>query len=454
MHCVSLRRNRPRGQVMVIAVMALTVLTAAAIALSSVARLELRAAERGVDRVRREASLRGLVAQGIALLEQTRRDPDALLELLEDYGTLRWRPFPPAASDGEEAPKPALEAALQLQDASACLNVNTAGREELERLPGMSEALVEAILTWREPPSRRDPGRTPGPRSYEVKHRPFDTLEELLLLPGLDRERTARLLFGAPTVAETRDLRTPPLTELLTAFSGEHNADGDGNPRADVNTADAEELRAAANRYGTLLSPEQARSLVTVRQSRPSPFGSVAEALQAAGVPFHHWGVLLDAWTVDRRSFLTGRINVNTAPEWVLRSIPDLSSEQTDRILEARREPGRRALSWSDLLELLAGTRTAAEGENGGAGNEQEQRQREATARLERRLAVRSAVFRARGLVREPGSRRIDAVSALVLLPPSPEEPAQVVQWRQPDRFPGWTAWFRPAEKEERIRER
>ena len=45
--------------------------------------------------------------------------------------------------------------------------------------------------------------------------------------------------------------------------------------------------------------------------------------------------------------------------------------------------------------------------------------------------------------MRERGSGRTDAAVALVYWPVNPVEDAQIVQWRQPDRFPGWTAWFR-----------
>jgi DNA uptake protein ComE-like DNA-binding protein len=427
------------------------VLTAGAVALSATARLEVRAARRGVDQVQREAALRGGVNRGIALLERGRTDPETLLAALREYRELEWRPFVPETGPDEQP----LQVALQLLDASARVNVNTADASQLQKLPGVRQDLAGSITGWRDERSRHRYDR--GPRPYEPKRRPFDTIEELLLVNDVDAEQ----FFGLPGSRETRGLRRPPLSEWLTTLSGENNADAGGNPRADVNSASASELLDAANRYEEAVTEEQVRNLVQTRRQRQTGegggrsgsgwgFRTVSEALREAGVEEAKWGPVIDAWTADRRSFLPGRINVNTAPPAVLATVNGLTEPMIDQIVR-KREQAPAGLEWSDLLDLVANT-----AQPGGApGGEpppqgQQQQQQGATDQMERLFCMRSSVYLVRFLVREPGSTRTDAVMALVYWPLSPDEPARIVQWRQPDRFPGWTAWFRPlAENEE-----
>ena len=448
------RRVRRRGQALVVAILALTVLTAGAIALSAAARLELRAARRGVSAVGREAALRGAVNRGLALLDAARADPAELRSTLRRYHALQWTPLVPQT----DPDSPTVEVAVQILDASARINLNTASEAQLRQLPDISSDTVSAILGWRDERSRDDYGKSARP--YEPKRRPFDTLEELLLVRDVD----PALFFGAPGARETVALRRPPLSEWLTTLSGENNTDAEGNPRVDVNSATAEELLEAANRNGQIVTSEQAQNLVQKRRQRETSsssrgggskpaFRSVNEALREAGVEEKHWGPVLDAWTVDRRTFLPARINVNTAPPAVLQAVGGMNEETARKIVEQRAEkPG--GLAWSDLLDLAAsGGQPAANPPPAGGG--------EGTPvlppanggslspdQIERLFCVRSSVYFVRCLVRVAGSGRTDAAMAMVYCP-SPEEPAKVVQWRQPDRFPGWGAWYRPLGEEE-----
>jgi DNA uptake protein ComE-like DNA-binding protein len=423
---------------LILAVLALTVLVIAAVSLSTTARLEVRAARRGVDEVQREAALRGAVNRGLALLEQGRSDSETLRSTLERYGQLSWAPF--AAEADESAPQ--LEAAVQILDCSSRIDINGANTDQLKKLPGMTDRAVRAITSWRDEESKDK--YDGGPRPYEVKRRPYDTVEELLLVRDVD----TRAFFGAPTMRETSELPVPPASEWLASLSGENNVDAAGEARVDVNSAGAEELLAAANRVQVAVTPEQLQNLIEKRRQKEAEgtpgwaFKSVSEALREGGVEEKQWGSVLDAWTVDRRSFLPGRINVNTASPAVLRTIPGVSSDLAQQIVRRRAEKPE-GLTWTDLLELSAQagqqTDTAGAGDStapqsGGLQPEQ----------MEKLFSLRSSVYLVRCLIREAGSSRVDAVSALIYWPASASEAASIVQWRKPDRFPGWTAWFRP----------
>ncbi|MFN3651209.1 MAG: hypothetical protein ACK47B_16660 [Armatimonadota bacterium] len=446
----SSRRTR-RGQALVVAILALTILVTAAIALSGVARMEVRAARRGVDAVRREALLRGAVSRGIALLDQGRTDSAALLDALRRYRELRWEPVPELSGPDQ----PPLQVALQLVDTCSRLNVNTADRETLERLEAVDKDTVSEILAWREEDRGDDDETYSGtPRPYDPKDRPFDTVEELLMVRGVEPP----LFYGPPTVAEARSLRYPPLTELLTTFSGDNNTDPEGHPRADLNRASAEELIEAANRGGNLVTRRLAETIVQRREERERqrrpPFRSVLEAVVEAmgnggdNSQFFDPSVkeedaverILYAWTADRRSFAAGKVNLNTAPPLVLRTL-GWSDTQLQALMEKRRERPD-GFRWVDLIEMVL----SPMGLGGNPGDDANSRMLQ---RIERAVSVRSSTYLVRCLVRDPQTGRVDAVAATVYWPASPDEAAQIVQWREPDRYPGWSAWYRvPGEEE------
>jgi hypothetical protein len=133
----------------------------------------------------------------------------------------------------------------------------------------------------------------------------------------------------------------------------------------------------------------------------------------------------------------------------VLKSLSGVTDAFVTEILK-RREQVPEGLTWSDLLSLAANNNTPA----GGEGNPQPQQQQGQSGgmqpdQMEKVFSVRSSVYLVRCLIRAPGSTRTDAVSALVVWPADHGEAAEIVQWRRPDRFPGWTAWRRPVLQDE-----
>ena len=62
------------------------------------------------------------------------------------------------------------------------VNLNTASQAVLLRLPGMTDEMADSVLDWRA----EDRGL--GERLGEVKDRPFEVLEELLLVEGMTDE--------------------------------------------------------------------------------------------------------------------------------------------------------------------------------------------------------------------------------------------------------------------------
>ena len=156
-----------------------------------------------------------------------------------------------------------------LIDESSKINLNTlvfsdalqegVAREILLQLPEMTDEIADAILDWLDSDDEaRDfgvetefyQGLSP---SYAAKNGPMDSLDELLLIPGI----TPQLLFGLdtnrngvldPTEAASNDISVNDSdlylgwSAFLTLYSKESNLTAEGLPRINVNAEDLEQL--------------------------------------------------------------------------------------------------------------------------------------------------------------------------------------------------------------------
>ena len=83
-------------------------------------------------------------------------------------------------------------------DEGSKVNLNTADREALVKLPGMTYEVADAIIDWRDANTTvsesgaEDEYYQMLPQPYRAKNAPFETVEELLLVRGI----TPELLFG------------------------------------------------------------------------------------------------------------------------------------------------------------------------------------------------------------------------------------------------------------------
>jgi len=176
-----------------------------------------------------------------------------------------------------------------LTDEASKVNINTASRDMLLRLPGMTEELADALIQWRsaastesapstqsaaiqpegasglelEPPVENADDTYYATRDapYRAKHGPFDTVEELLLVKGF----TAEILFGEDMNrngildANENDgsrslppdngdgILNPGLYPYITVYSREPDVT-DSNPyqpRININTWPEDRLRTA-----------------------------------------------------------------------------------------------------------------------------------------------------------------------------------------------------------------
>jgi hypothetical protein len=270
------------------------------------------------------------------------------------------------------------------------------GRKSLLGLPGMTEAIADALLDWmdsdgtpRQSGAEQDYYATLNP-PYSPRNGIPESLEELLLIKGITRS----LLFGrdsnqnhrldqdelsASNSSFSRDAmgeKQLPWAELLTLYSGERNQSRDGHPRIHLNQFDLAKLH---RQLAAEIDVKFATYVILFRQYGPSmtniPAVEVSTQPPSFAIPAKFFirspfelvqsrvqvqvsggavstvkspitsegekldeilGIFYDRLTVTNSSVLRGRVNVNTAPAEVLRSIPGIDKALAEQIVTSR----------------------------------------------------------------------------------------------------------------------
>ena len=261
-----------------------------------------------------------------------------------------------------------------LDDEASKINLNTASREVLLKLPNMTEDIVDSIIDWRDADST--PGASGAETSYyntlkppyNCKNAPFETLEELLYVKGM----TPALLYGEDFnlngvldanendgddnwPPDNRDGKLDPgLWQLCTVWSTDKNVDADGNKRVNLNSAQPNQLAAAG------LTPQEVEKISA--QRTVLPFLSVAQLLgsPATGLPAavtaQRFPLVADKLTVVNDAIVPGLVNINTAPKQVLLCLPGISDEIAVKIMEYRTTPGNDLSNMGWLLNVVEPT--------------------------------------------------------------------------------------------------
>jgi general secretion pathway protein K len=224
---------------------------------------------------------------------------------------------------------------VQVLDSASLLNLNTATQEQLERLP-LSVEQVESLLDFRE--GGRDPRPTGGkdeyynglPEPYNAKLRRFDSFDELLLV----KEFTPQVLYEAQTnVSSTgqqvpgRDGGTPILYDLATtySYSAETNAQGQSKINVNAQATTVQRLLQAPVSLPPVLAQQ-----IAARKNWPR-IGDLLALPGAQGQQIQR--TILDNLVVGGAPRTEGKVNLNTATESVLSSIPELTPDAVQSIL-------------------------------------------------------------------------------------------------------------------------
>jgi DNA uptake protein ComE-like DNA-binding protein len=233
---------------------------------------------------------------------------------------------------------------VQILDAGALVNVNTAPEIQLQSLP-LTQEQIDGLLDWREnttqgrPQGAKDDYYNTLDQPYNTRLGPLTTLDELLLIKGW----TARGLYY-PLTETISTSRVPadlegnplPLADVLTVQSGMPNTRSDGSPR--INIARGLTSEAVLARLGL----SEAVSEQIVRGS----YTSWNDLLSLPGLTPDNAGRLLDEFTFTAGDRLEGKININTVSEALLESLFTLSPDVAGAIAS------RQAAGFGSLGEL------------------------------------------------------------------------------------------------------
>jgi len=275
-------------------------------------------------------------------------------------------------------------------DECSKININTASREILLRLPGATEEAVDAAIDWRD--SDDDPGTYGAeseyyqtlPEPYEAKNDVYDSIEELLIVKGM----TLDILYGEDIncngildLNENDGDKSYPIDNgdgqlnrgwypHITAYSYEKNVDGTGEKRININTASKETLQ---DHFGNELSQEEIDAIVSVRDREQ--FQSVGELLNktvsgnsnnnnnrnnnnqgsttSISISREKLKNVIDKMTVSDDEQLPGKLNLNTVSRETLQIVlGDENEKLMEQIMERRQSGDGYFNSLGDVLDI------------------------------------------------------------------------------------------------------
>ncbi len=313
----------------------------------------------------------------------------------------------------DESARLNLNALTWLEEQSKTLGQETAARDLLMALPGMTEEIADAILDWldeneepREYGAESDYYASLSP-GYAAKNGQLETVEELLLVRGV----TPQLLFGADVnrngIIDAGEMEqsgaaltdsesiTTGWAGQLTLYSKENNVTAEGLPRVNLNQDDMQTLY---DSLAAVLPEEWATFIVAYRQQTELYTGSKAGEPYSSGEldlaqpgktklnqvldligkkvevkfkgaeeatvlqsPFAddlvsmgtYMSQLVDQVTIAE-TVIPGRININQASRDVLAGIPGMTDEIVEQIVGQRNpDPGADASDMAHETWLL-----------------------------------------------------------------------------------------------------
>jgi len=329
-----------KGLVLVAVLWLMVMLIAIAATVGRNSRLDMKVSLSTMEELRCKWACRAGIEKAIGILYEDPRESDSLAELWSDND-----------EDFNDITLERCRFTVQVVDEASKLNVNTATKEQLMTLPNMLEEVADAIIDWR------DTDDTPSPTGaeagyyenlqyrYMARNGPFRTLRELLLVKGVTEE----LFFGEDTnfngqldYNERDGDASPPHDDqdgeldpgwiaYLTCYSYDNNTDAAGNSRVNINQANESQLESSLG-----ISSAQARWIV---QNRPNNgYESIADLIGGGGstqsqsatgessgetepIDTQTFSQIADKITVSSEQRIPGKVNINTASEYVLAAL-------------------------------------------------------------------------------------------------------------------------------------
>lgn len=370
------RRDDERGVVLVLVLLIMIAVVALTLSLARDTRVEIALAAERSDALKLRVMLDSAIQRALAdlrldaeageKLNAEWRDNEAEYAALEMADGKVWFLNPePDPGDGHEV-------RYGFKDTASLLDINVASREQLLKLPGITEEAVDGIIDWRDDD---DEVSEEGAESayyvtldppYQAKNGPIESLDELLRIKGIDEQ----MLYGEDRNRngildpgeDDGDKSFPPddadgeldrgLVDYLTVYSRDLNRTKDNKKRAEYGKTSGPQLRQRLQDAG--MDPGVATQVMFVKNTRPN-LNSLGElVLRVGSTDPKQVAILLDQVTISDQDVLPGRININTCAKEILAGLPGLEEEDVEVILEKRLEFDQDLSSPAWLLKSLS----------------------------------------------------------------------------------------------------
>ena len=408
-------RSRRVGAALIMVLWAIAILSLVAGGLSFAIRQDLAIANIERDRMVAHWLARAGVERTIAAIMDDVDSTDTTIESWYDNPSdmedvkLTGGTFSVAHGSDDDVPMVLYGA----EDEGGKLNINVATREQLLKLPDMTEPIAGAIIDWRDKDEEaNEDGVERGyygslNHPYDIRNEAFRTVRELLLVRGvtpdlfygedhnanglLDADENDGDATGPPDNADGRLDRG--WIAYVTVYSFAKNVNGWGQQR--LNLAKASEPQLMLRLH---LESWAAKSIIKARENKKE--GHLVDLLDVKRDPSIRRGAteddyyprsdgekdqpvtkyifqqIVDDLTLKDDEILYGQINLNTASRVVLGALPGVTEELAEAIAQRRDALGQFS-SIGQLLDVNGLTK-------------------EVFGQLEDSVTVRSSVFRMR----------------------------------------------------------
>ncbi|MBI1756692.1 MAG: general secretion pathway protein GspK [Fimbriimonas ginsengisoli] len=324
-----------RGVTFVVIVVLLAGLVSILASVAATHRVDVKARINRMERRRADAAARAAVERAIAVLAA---QTGGTTTQQQDWATL-------GNNGADNFVVGSLSFRLKVVDAGAQVNLNTADQAQLERLPLTAEQ-IDSLLDWR---STGQTARALGAKDdyyhglavpYNTKLRALDTFDELLQIRGFTPQTMYEPQNPSSSAIVTNATSQPTLYDLATVDSVARNVGPSGQPRVNINTAPLPRLQQSG-------LPQNL--VIQIMARRQTPFTSMAQVLALPGMNNRAAGALLDGFSVGGATTVSGRLNLNTASQDALVTLPGITSDIASQIVS--RQPQGIA-SFADLLSV------------------------------------------------------------------------------------------------------
>jgi len=306
-----------RGIALVLVLWVLAILALLALSLAYGVRVSTRATDNGASSVEAYFAAYSGLERSLVELEANVNGFDSTDE--------SWSSLD---SEDEQLLPGEVEYHVRVSDECGKLNLNTATREQLLSLPGVDEGIADSVIDWRDEDSQQSPQGAEDDYyqklspPYHCANRPFRTVDELLLVKGVD----PLLLYGqaeqeerlTPTEQALADLRAeelvpqtgqagrsptsssgtaqkvPPLIELVTVTSRAREMASDGELRLDLRKASQQQL---SQRLADDLTDADTQAIADYVKENSS-LRSVSALWNVAGMTREKMAVVVDKLSV------------------------------------------------------------------------------------------------------------------------------------------------------------